>query len=62
MFLEIGGLRFGGGGFVCLFLPHHTACGFLVLQPGIEPVPPAVEVWSLNHWTTKESQDFVFLR
>ena len=20
---------------------------------GIEPVPPAMEVWSLNHWTTK---------
>ena len=22
--------------------------------PGTEPVPPAVEAWSLNHWTTKE--------
>ena len=30
------------------------ACRILVPQPGIEPVPPAVEVWSLNHWTTKE--------
>ena len=23
-------------------------------QPGIEPAPPAVEVWSLNHWTARE--------
>ena len=22
--------------------------------PGIRPVPPAVEVQSLNHWTTRE--------
>ena len=27
----------------------------LVPWPGIEPVPPAVEVRSPNHWTTKES-------
>ena len=26
--------------------------GYLVLQPGNEPGPPAVEVWSLNCWTT----------
>ena len=30
------------------------AGGILVPQPGIEPVPPAVEVWSLNHWTMRE--------
>ena len=23
-------------------------------QPGIKPVPPAVEAWSLKHWATKE--------
>ena len=23
-------------------------------QIRIEPAPPAVETWSLNHWTTKE--------
>ena len=23
-------------------------------QPGIKPVPSAVEAWSLNHWTTRE--------
>ena len=31
---------------------HHpllVACGILVLQPGIEPVPPALGVQSLNH-------------
>ena len=36
------------------FWPHHTACGTLVPRPGIEPVPPAVEAWSLNHWTPRE--------
>ena len=34
-----------------------TACSFLVPQPGIKPVPPAVEAWSLNHWTTREVPD-----
>ena len=28
--------------------------GILVPQPGIKPAPPALEVWSLNHWTTRE--------
>ena len=37
-----------------LFFPHHHACGILVPQPGIEPVPLAVEAQSLNHWTTRE--------
>ena len=27
----------------------------LVSQPGIEPAPPAVELWSLNHWTSGKS-------
>ena len=35
------------------FLLHLVACGILVLQPGIEPVPPAVAVWSLNGWTAR---------
>ena len=37
----------GGGG---------TLCGMriLVLQPGVEPMSPTVEAWSLNHWTTME--------
>ena len=31
-----------------------VACGILVPRPGIKPIPPAVEVQSLNHWTTRE--------
>ena len=33
-----------------------VACGILVPQPGIrfEPMPPAEEVQSRNHWTTSE--------
>ena len=30
------------------------ACGILVLRPGMEHLPPAVEVQSLNHWTTRK--------
>ena len=30
------------------------ACGILVPQPGIKPMPPALEAQSLNHWTTRE--------
>ena len=32
-----------------------TARGILVPWPGIKPMAPAVEVWSLNHWTTGKS-------
>ena len=35
-----------------LGLPH--GCGILVLQPGVEPGPLAVRVWSHNHWTARE--------
>ena len=31
------------GDFVFLFWSQLEACGILVLQPGIEPAPPAVE-------------------
>ena len=34
--------------------PCHVACGILVPQPGIEPMPPAVEAYSLNRWTVRE--------
>ena len=40
--------------FFFFFWLHHTAYGVLVHQPGTEPVLPAVEVRSLNHWTAKE--------
>ena len=39
--------------FFFFWLPH-VACGILVSRPGIEPGPPVVEVWGLNHWTTRE--------
>ena len=39
--------------FVCFWL-HRAACGILVHRRGIEPMPPAVEAQSLNHWTARE--------
>ena len=32
----------------------HVACEILVPWPEIEPVSRAVEVWSPNHWTTRQ--------
>ena len=37
------------------------ACGILVPRPGIEPAPPALEVWSLNHWTAREVPAIIFI-
>ena len=31
-----------------------TACGIIVSQPGIEPVPSALGAQSLSHWTTRK--------
>ena len=31
-------------------------------QPGIEPMPPALEAQSLNHWTTRELESCYFLK
>ena len=42
------------------FWLHRTACGILVPQPGMQPAPPEVEVWSLNRWTTRETPIFLF--
>ena len=39
---------------VFFFRPCHTACGILIPQPGIEPVPLPVEARSPNHWTARE--------
>ena len=33
----------------------------LVPRPGIEPVPPAMEAQSLNHWTTREYPTFIYI-
>jgi len=38
-----------------LFWPWHGACEILVPWPRIEPMPPAVEARSLNHWTSREA-------
>ena len=42
------------------FWLHCMAYGILVPGPGIEPVSPAVDARSLNHWTTKEVLAFCF--
>ena len=39
--------------FYLFFWSCRVACGILVPQPGIKPVPPALEAQSVNHWTTK---------
>ena len=40
------------------------SCGIWdpVPQPGIEPGPPALEAWSLSHWTTMEVPLNIFLK
>ena len=40
--------------FFFYFWPCGTTYRILVPCPGIEPMPPAVESLSLNHWTTRE--------
>ena len=37
-----------------LFIFGRAACGILVLRPGIESLPPAVEVQGFNYLTTRE--------
>ena len=44
------------------FFFHAAACEISFPQPGIEPLPPAVEVWRPNHWTTREVPNFLFWR
>ena len=39
--------------FYCVFWLHCVACGILIPWR-IKPMPPEVEAWSLNHWTTRE--------
>lgn len=41
--------------------PDLMACRILVPQPGIQPVPPAEEVQSVNRWTPKKvPEDHLF--
>ena len=37
------------------------ACGILVPQPEIEPMPPAAEAHSLNRWTTRDVPVLIFI-
>ena len=37
------------------FWPYHVACRILVPNQGSEPVPPAVEARSLDHWIVRKS-------
>ena len=41
------------------FWLHSVACGILVPQPGIKPVPSALGAQSLNHWTAREVPQMV---
>ena len=36
------------------FWPCQVVCGIFIPQPGIKPVPPAVETQSPNHWNPRE--------
>ena len=40
--------------FLFYFLQHHSARRILIPWPRTEPMPPAVEAWSLNHWATSK--------
>ena len=44
--------------FFFFFLPYHVACRTLDPWPGIEPMPPAMEVWSPDYWTTGKLPKF----
>lgn len=48
--------------FFFFFGPHHSACRIFVPLLGIEPMPPAVEMWSANYWTTREVPQGQFLK
>ena len=50
-----------GSLYQCLFSvwPRHVARAISVLWPGTEPVLPAVEARSLNHWSTREAWFFI---
>ena len=43
-------------------LASCATCRILVPWPGIEPMPPAVEVWSSNHWTAREVPEVCYFK
>ena len=40
--------------YLFIFWLYHAACGMLFLLPQIEPLPPALNTWILNHWTIRK--------
>ena len=40
--------------FMLFYLLYLEAYRILVLRLGLEPVSPALEAWSLTHWTTRK--------
>ena len=42
------------------FWLHHETCGILVTRPGIEPSPLAMKAQSLNYWTAREFEQFIY--
>ena len=44
-----------------IFWPRHTTCVPLLVQPGTEPMPPALGVQSLNHRTAREVSIYVLI-
>ena len=36
------------------FWLYYVACRTLAPRSGMQPVPLALEAWSLNHWTARE--------
>ena len=50
--------------FCCLVVSGHAAqlVGILVPQPGIKPMPPAVEARSPNRWTVREVPENPLIR
>ena len=48
--------------FSFFFQPHSVAYGIIITQPGLELMPPALETWSLSHWTAREDHFTCFLK
>ena len=64
MVLDILGYK---GVFLCLFFffflfwPLCAACQILVPQQGVQSMATAMEARGLNHWTSREVLEFLFL-
>ena len=43
-----------------IFRLYLSACEILAPQLGIEPLPPALAAWGLNHWTASQVPGSIF--